>query len=100
MIEGEIAALLTQFGMAGLIAWMWLSERRAVSSRETQLDEAHARIMEQRVHVESLMSLVSDNTRAISSLETSQRTIGQLLDRIVGTGSGGSDERGSGTLVA
>ncbi len=98
MIEGDIAALVTQFGMAGMIAWMWLSERRSSSSRESQLDEAHTRILEQRVHVESLMELVADNTRAISSLESSQRTIGQLLDRVLGAGDGESNGRGGGTI--
>ena len=84
MIEGEIAAFVTQFGMAGLIAWMWLSERRSSTARETQLSEAHTRIMDRHVQVEALMDLVAENTRAISSLESSQRTIGQLLDRVLG----------------
>jgi hypothetical protein len=96
MIEGEIAAFVTQFGMAGLIAWMWLSERRSSATREAQLSEAHTRIMDRQVQVESLMDLVAENTRAVSSLESSQRTIGQLLDRVLGAD--GDRRLGSGTL--
>ena len=72
LIEGQIAAWVTQFGMAGLIAWMWLSERRAASARESQLTEAHRIVVEQRVQLDALMGLIAENTRAISALETSR----------------------------
>lgn len=98
MFEGEIAAWLTQFGMAGLIAWMWLTERRAGSAREAQLNEAHKVVIEQRVQIDALMRLISENTRAISALELSQRTIGQLLDRIIGGDERAARRTSSGTL--
>lgn len=81
--EAEISALalteVAQFGMAGLVAWMWLSERRAGAVRERQLTEAHERLVEQRAQTEALMTLVRENTRAVSAVEAGQRSLRDLL---------------------
>ncbi len=81
-MESEILVHLTQFGVAGLIAWMWLSERRAATARERQLSAAHDRILEQRLQVDALMSLVAENTRAVTALESSQRALQMVLERL------------------
>lgn len=82
MLEPEIAATLTQFGMAGLIAWMWLTERRAGAAREQQLTQSHERLIEQRVQLDALLGVVSENTRAITALESSQRALAGLVERV------------------
>lgn len=74
-MEAEALAMATQFGAAGLIAWMWLSERRSANARESSLAEAHARLMEQRTQVDALMALVRDNTRAVASMESALRSL-------------------------
>lgn len=79
----EIALQFTQFGTAGLIAWMWLTERRAAASRERQLAEAHERLMEQRVQIDALMRLVGESVRATASLEEGQRALRALLERAI-----------------
>lgn len=82
-METQLLAHLTQFGVAGLIAWMWLSERRSALARERQLSEAHDRILDQRVQVDVLVTLVSENTRAVAALEGAQRALHVVLDRLV-----------------
>lgn len=81
-METEIFAALTQFGVAGLIGWMWLTERRAGSDRERQLGEAHERLMEQRTQLEALMTVVRENTRAVTALESAQRAVATALERL------------------
>lgn len=84
MTEVEILASLTQFGMAGLIAWMWLVERRAATERERQILSAHERLMEQRVQLDSLLKVVGDNTRAVTALESAQRALARAVDTALG----------------
>ncbi len=66
----DLLPTLTQFGVAGLIAAMWLVERRAGAAREKQLAEAHDRLVESRAHLDALLTVVKDNTRAITALES------------------------------
>lgn len=66
---------LVQFGVAGLMAWMWTTERRASQERERQLTQSHERLMEQRVQLDALLKAVTDGTRAVAALEASQRSI-------------------------
>ncbi len=81
-MDPETLAQFTQFGLAGMIACMWLAERRAAAGRERQLAEAHERLLEQRTQLEALMTLVADNTRAVASLEAGQRALAALLERL------------------
>jgi len=78
-METEILTLAAQSGVAGLIALLWMLERRGAGAREKKLGQAHDRIMEQRVQLEQLLRVVSENTRAISSLEAAQRGIMSML---------------------
>lgn len=82
MSEIEVLSSLTQFGTAGLIAWMWLSERRGASDRERQLSDAHKRILDDRVQVGALMDVVKENTRAIGAMEAGQRAMLSIVDRL------------------
>lgn len=81
-MDPETLAQFTQFGLAGMIACLWLAERRAASGRERQLAEAHERLLEQRTQLNALMTLVADNTRAVASLEAGQRGLAALLERL------------------
>ena len=72
---------LTQFGVAGLICWMWLVERRASSEREHQITEAHRAIIEHRDERDGLIEVVRDNTKALAMLEGSQRELIGAIDR-------------------
>ena len=69
----EAMSWVAQFGVAGLIAWMWLSERRAAAVREKQLTEVHGRLMLERQETEVLLNALNENTRALASLEACQR---------------------------
>lgn len=82
MQEVEVVSTLTQFGMAGLVAWMWLTERRGSALREGQLTEAHERLLDQRVQLDALLNVVSENTRAVSALEVGQRSLSRLVERV------------------
>jgi len=74
-MEQDLINLVTQFGAAGLIAWMWLTERRHGARRDAQLTEAHDRLSQDRVALDSLLTVVADNTRALASLEATQRAL-------------------------
>lgn len=71
----ESMAWIGQFGVAGLIAWMWLAERRAAAVREKQLTEV-------------LLKALNDNTRALVSLESCQRGLLGALGWSLGRGAG------------
>jgi hypothetical protein len=58
----------TNLGVAGIMGAMWLWERRTSRVREQQIDEAHARIMADRVMLDQLMDLVQQNTKAMTRL--------------------------------
>ncbi len=78
----ELASALAQLGAAGLIGLMWLTERRAAAAREKQLSDAHERIMHERTHLAALLSVVTDNTRALTALEGGQRTLVSVIERV------------------
>jgi len=83
-MENEVISLVTQFGSAGLIAMIWLIERRQSAVRDRQLSEAHERMLQQRTELGQLLGLVSENTRAVTALEASQRAIASLIERTLG----------------
>jgi hypothetical protein len=62
---------LTSLGAAGFMGAMWLWERRTSQAREQQIDEAHARIMADRVQLDALVDLVERNTQVITRLSAS-----------------------------
>jgi hypothetical protein len=78
----ELATTLTQFGVAGLIGWMWLTERRAGAERERQLSEAHARILTQSEQRAALLDALRDSTLAMVALECAQRALADLIQRL------------------
>ena len=59
---------LTNLGVAGIMGAMWLWERRTSRVREQQIDEAHARIMADRVMLDQLMEVVQRNTEAMARI--------------------------------
>lgn len=78
-MQGEFAGILAQFGMAGLIAWMWLTERRAGLARERQIEEAHRRLTQEQEAMGVVLRVVEANTRAMASLEIGQRELAALI---------------------
>ena len=61
-----------RFGVAGLMGAMWLWERRTSQKREQQIDDAHARIMGDRILLDQLMGVVRQNSEAVSRLTVTQ----------------------------
>ena len=64
---------------------MWLWERRTSQKREQQIDEAHARIMGDRVAIDQLMDVVRQNAEAIARLCTTQDQLLRELNARTGT---------------
>ncbi len=83
MVEAEVAGVLAQFGIAGLIGWMWMTERRASASREKQITELHDRILRERTELDVLVTALKENTRAMAALEAGQRGLVALLGRVL-----------------
>ena len=71
---------LTNLGAAGLMGAMWLWERRTSQKREQQLDEAHSRILADRVQLEQLIDVVQQNAAAFSRLSAIQEQMLRKLD--------------------
>lgn len=86
MIEGDAAAMLAQFGAAGLMGWMWLSERRAAATREKQLADAHERLLQERSALDVVLRALEGSTRVLTALEVGQRQIIELLGRMTSAG--------------
>jgi hypothetical protein len=59
---------LTTLGSAGVMGAMWLWERRTSRQREQQIDEAHQRILADRVQLDQVINLVRQNTEALTRL--------------------------------
>lgn len=78
-MELDLLASLAQFGAAGLIGFMWLTERRHAHARDQQLTEAHERLLEQRLQLEQLIRVVGDNTRALTRVEEAQRAVVEAM---------------------
>lgn len=93
MIAVESATVAAQFGMAGLIAWMWLSERRSALARERQIERAHELLVAERASTSALLGVVESNTRALATLESSQRELSSSLRALLGVMAG--DGRGA-----
>ena len=72
---------LTSLGAAGMMGAMWLWERRTSQQRETQLDEAHTRIMGDHVQLDQLIAVVKQNAEALSRLSATQE---QLIRQLGG----------------
>lgn len=87
-MESELAAAAAQFGVAGLIGWMWLTERRTALARERQIAEAHDRLMQDRVALDAVMGVVSSNTRALTAVESGLREIAAIMPWVAGVRAG------------
>jgi hypothetical protein len=64
----EFGPEMGSLGAAGLMGAMWLWERSGARNREKQLDEAHSRIVEDRVALGQLIEVVKQNTEALVRL--------------------------------
>ena len=71
----------TSLGAAGLMGAMWLWERRTSQKREQQIDEAHARILGDRVQLDQLMSVIRQNAEAITRLSATQEQLLRQMER-------------------
>lgn len=78
--QTETFPQLMNLGAAGLMGIMWLWERRTSRQREAQIDEAHARIMADRVQLDQLMAVVRQNAEAMSRLSGTQEQLIQRLE--------------------
>ena len=65
----------TGLGSAGIMGAMWLWERRTSRQREQQLDEAHTRIQGDRVQLDQIITLVRQNTEALTRLCDAQNRV-------------------------
>ncbi len=80
----EVMAAAAQFGVAGMVCFMWLVERRASAERERQLTEAHAGLMKLNHEQSAVIEVIRDNTRAMASLEAGHRGVVAAIDRLGG----------------
>lgn len=79
----SLAALFTQFGSAGLMGWMWLSERKGAQTRDTQLAELQTRLLQERLQFDALVSLARDCAHAVGTLDAGQRQIADRLSDLI-----------------
>ena len=78
----DIIEPLAQFGVAGLMGVLWVWERAHSRKRESQLSEAHGRMMEADRQLDALVELVRRNTAAMVALERSQSHMIHLMKEV------------------
>lgn len=93
MTDVQVVHEVAQFGAAGLMGLLWIMERRHSAQREAQMTAAHERLMEQRVGMSELMSLVKENAAAMAALERTQRSLIETCERIAGRLTGTREEK-------
>jgi hypothetical protein len=81
-MQVEFLQPLTQFGVAGLMGLLWVWERLMSRRRETQLNEAHHRLMSQQHELGVLVKLVRQNTRAMVRFDQTQLQLKKLLEKM------------------
>jgi hypothetical protein len=79
----DLLPTLAQSGAAGLIALMWLTERRSAAARDRQLTDLADRLTQERATTATLLAVIGDNTRALAAIEIGQRSLSAILDRLV-----------------
>ncbi|HEY7117735.1 MAG TPA: hypothetical protein VH475_14195 [Tepidisphaeraceae bacterium] len=72
---------LTSLGAAGIMGAMWLWERRTSQQRDQQLDEAHTRILGDRVQLDQLIEVVKTNAEAMARLTSVQDQLIRTLQK-------------------
>ncbi len=72
---------LTNLGAAGVMGAMWLWERRTSRQREQQIDEAHQRIISDRVAIDQVLMVVRQNAEAMTRLSATQDQLVEILTR-------------------
>lgn len=95
MMDGEITTILSQFGAAGLMGLLWITERRHAALRDRQLTEAHRVLVARDSEAAALLGIVRDNTRAIVTLEQTQRRLIHAIGEIGGKRSPAEGATGS-----
>ena len=78
----EIIEGMTQLGVAGLMGVLWVWERLLSRRRESQLNEAHDRLMQQQEQLTVLIKLVHRNTHAIERFDQTQVQLVQALEQL------------------
>ena len=81
-VLSQSSTVLDQFmnlGVAGIMGAMWLWERTTSRTREQQIDEAHARIMNDHVQLDQLIALVQQNAEAMTRLNATQEQLVRQL---------------------
>ncbi len=78
----EFVQPLTQFGVAGLMGLLWVWERLMSRKRETQLNEAHQRMIQEHHELSVLVKLVRQNTRAMVRFDQTQQQLKELLEKM------------------
>ncbi len=85
LLQADAFPQLMNLGAAGLMGAMWLWERRTSRQREAQIDEAHARIMADRVQLDQLMDVVRQNAEAMSRLcAVQEQLVGKMENATMG----------------
>ena len=77
----DTLAPLLELGPAGLMGALWLAERWLSRRRETQLTDAHERILTQQQKIDALIALVRQNTTAIERFDQTQHQLLRLLEK-------------------
>lgn len=81
-MNDAFATALSQFGLAGFVAWMWLSERRASATREQQIAETHDRLMQERRTLDAVLGALDRSTAAMTAVQEGQRSLSSAIERL------------------
>ena len=96
-MEAEMLAGITQFGTAGLVGWLWLSERRAAATREREVTELVERIRAERAQLDAVIGLIRENTRVLSLVDAGQQRLCAAVERLEASIARPRGDRGAAT---
>lgn len=72
---------LGSLGAAGVMGAMWLWERMTSRRREQQIDDAHDRILADRIGIDQLVEVVRANAEAMTRLSATQEQLVRTLEK-------------------
>ena len=73
---------LAQFGVAGLMGFLWVWERNLSRRRESQLEQTHEQLRQKRTQLRMTIKALNRNSRVIERFEHTNRLTLDLLERL------------------
>jgi len=79
-LSPETFETITEFGVAGLMGVLWVWERMHSRHRDTQLTEAHQRVVGQRERLGVMAEMIRHNAETLEQLNQTNTRLTRLME--------------------